>query len=376
MSGMLAPMGIISGPMAEHFGQDIAAITARFSWLTMGVLAGAIISLVIFDWLRLKRLMILVYAVMVACMASLYLTRDLQLVGVSLGLVGICCGIGLPGAALVISRTYDSERRASMLVITDGAFSFSGIVCSWLAITLVAGEFHWSGTYQFVALVCAMIIMLCAISILPKADAHSEDDVPTQAWPRGVWLCLCALFLYTLGQWSFLLWLPNYAETRLQAPRDQAGQLVGQFWTGMFAAQIFVAWWVMKIGVTRLVLIAAFATVLFSLPLWLYSGLDGLIILAAIWGFANLGILKVVLSYATQMVRVPTARLISSLLLGATVGTAVSPFITSQIVVATSNYFILQFGSACYIAMAILLIMASRDYVRAAQHNELPREPA
>ena len=376
MSGMLAPMGIISGPMADYFGQDIAEVTARFSWLTMGVLAGAVIALVVFDWIRLKRLMILVYSIMATCLVSLYLTKDLQLVGMSLGLVGMCCGVGLPGAALVISRTYDTERRASMLVITDGAFSFSGIICSWLAISLVAREFHWSGTYQFVALACVAIIALCAASILPGSDAKKEDNETSERWPRGVWLCLAALFLYTLGQWCFLLWLPNYAETRLQAPRSDAGQLVSQFWTGMFAAQIFVAWWVIRIGVPRLVLIAAFATVLFSLPLWIYSDLDGLIILATIWGFANLGLLKIVLSFATQMVAVPTARLISSLLLGATIGTAVSPFITSQIVTATSNHFVLQFGSACYIAMCLLLIMASRDYVPGGGQDDISRESA
>jgi TsgA-like MFS transporter len=376
MSGMLAPMGIISGPMADHFGQDIAEITSRFSWLTMGVLGGAIAALVIFDWVGLKRMMILVYGVTAVCLASLYMADDLQLVGISLGLVGICCGIGLPGAALVISRSYDAERRASMLVITDGAFSFSGIVCSWLAISLVARELHWSGTYQFVAVVCALIIVLCAASVLPKSDVETAGDTSRESWPKGVWFCLAGLFLYTLGQWSFLLWLPNYAETRLQVPRDQAGQLVSQFWAGMFAAQIFVAWWVIRIGVPRLVLIATFSTFLFSLPLWLHAGIDGLIVLATVWGFANLGLLKIVLSFATQMVRVPTARLISSLLLGATVGTAVSPWITSRIVVATSNYFILQFGSACYIAMTVLLMLASRDYAANSGRAESGQEPA
>ena len=50
MSGMLAPMGIISGAMAEYFGLPVTDITARFSWLTLGVLVGAIAALVVFDW--------------------------------------------------------------------------------------------------------------------------------------------------------------------------------------------------------------------------------------------------------------------------------------------------------------------------------------
>jgi TsgA-like MFS transporter len=131
----------------------------------------------------------------------------------------------------------------------------------------------------------------------------------------------------------------------------------------MFAAQLFVAWWVMKIGVRRLAVIAATTTTLLSVPIWLYREIDGLNILATIMGFANLGLLKIVLSFATQMVRIPTARLVSSLLLGATMGTAIAPWVTSQIVTATNNHFILQFGTGCYLVMSVLLLLASRDYL-------------
>ena len=60
------------------------------------------------------------------------------------------------------------------------------------------------------------------------------------------------------------------------------------------------------------------------------------------------------------MVKVPTPRLVSTLLLGATLGTAVSPWVTSQIVAATNNHFILQFSTLCYAMLAILLISATR----------------
>ena len=36
LSAMLAPIGIISGPMAEHFDQSVSDITRQFVWLTGG----------------------------------------------------------------------------------------------------------------------------------------------------------------------------------------------------------------------------------------------------------------------------------------------------------------------------------------------------
>ena len=48
MSGMLSPIGIILGPMADHFEQPIKVISAQFSWLTMGILVGSVLALGIF----------------------------------------------------------------------------------------------------------------------------------------------------------------------------------------------------------------------------------------------------------------------------------------------------------------------------------------
>jgi TsgA-like MFS transporter len=347
----------------------VTEITARFGWLTFGVLGGAVIALFIFDLFNLKKLLIAVYGVIVVALVSLSFFDNLYAVGAAMGLIGVCCAIGLAGAALIISRTYDTEQRASMLVITDGSFSVAGIICSWIAIFLISQEYHWAGVYQFVAFIAAVIIFLGLGSRFPSTEVEKNDTASKEKWPLAVWLCIAGLFLYTLGQWSFLLWLPTYVETELGARAEQGGQLVGQFWTGMFLAQLFVAWWVLKVGVPRLVMIAGVTTSLFSIPLWIIKDINVLIVLSALWGFANLGLLKVALSFATQMVRRPTARLISTLILGATLGTACGPWVTSEIVAATSTHFILQFGTACYMALTVLLLTASYLYRKNTHHE-------
>ena len=273
-------------------------------------------------------------------------------------MVGVCCGIGLPAAALVISRTFSEARRASMLVITDGFFSIAGIVCAWLAVWFVAQEAHWAGVFVFVAAVAVAVVVLALISEYPETEAYAVADPSPQTWPVSAWLCIAALCTYTLAQNAILWWLPQYAEQHLQASPQMAGSLVGQFWSGMFAAQIFVAWWVLKIGVLRLLWLAAAGTVLFSLPLWWVQDVQVLWVLATLWGFANLGLLKVVLSYASQFTSVASPRLVSGLLLGATTGTAVSPWVSSQIVALGDASWALRFGSLSYLCMVALLLCA------------------
>jgi len=362
MAGMLSPIGIVSGPMAEHFGEPVTAITAGFGWLTFGILVGAILALIVLDWFRLGTLMVALYATIALLLVSLGLHDHLTLARLALGGVGICCGLGLAGAALTISRTYESARRASMLVITDSSFSIGGFICSLIASMLVARTFHWSGVYQFVALLAAAVTALALVSRFPQATADGGPDGGEQggAWPAGVWLCIVSLFLYTLGQSSILLWIPNYASTVLDVAPEQAGRIVSRYWAGMFVAQLFVSWWVVRVGVRRILLLAAGGCTLASMPMWLLADIGSLEVMALAWGFLNLALLKVVLSFGTQLVARPTARLVSGLLFGATLGTAVSPWLTSRVVEAAGNFRVLQFGTASFITMTILLLLAAR----------------
>jgi len=366
MSAVLAPMPIISAPLAATFGTSIEAATAQFSWLTMGILVGAIAALAVFDFLRVRTVFLLAYSAILLSLLALMFAGKLATIGIALGVVGICCGLGLAAAALVISRTYEADRRASMLVVTDASFSVAGFTFAAIATTLVVAGMHWATSYQLVAIVAVAIILLALFSTFPTSSDTSSTTASSERWPLPYWLCLTALFLYTLGQYSMLLWLPNYASSRLGASADQAGRLVTMFWTGLFVAQLLVAWWVVRIGVQRLVLVAGSMTCLFSIPLWTTDSLNALPVLAFFWGLANFGLLQVVLSFATPQVRIPTPRLVSALLLGATLGTAVSPWVTSRIVLATDNFFILQFSTACYATLAVLLFLAIRLQTPAA----------
>tara|TARA_B100000131_G_scaffold319111_1_gene364329 strand:+ start:63 stop:1211 length:1149 start_codon:yes stop_codon:yes gene_type:complete len=359
-SAMLAPIGIITGPMAEHFDQTVSDVTRQFGWLTGGNFVGAVIALVIFDYLGLKKLFTVIYGLIAASLIALRAIDNLDTASYLLGLVGLGSGIGLAGAAITISRSYTEARRASMLVITDGCFSVAGFLVSWAATFLVTQALGWSLTYQLLSLFAVATFLLALVSSFPAVEQDRNLQETGGAWPLPVWLCIISLFLYTLGQYSMLFWLPNYAITQLGATEIKAGGLVGQFWLGMFLAQVFVAWWVMKVGVRLLVKIATVTTCLFSVPLWLFTAIDGLLILALLWGFANLSLLKATISLATEMVVIPSARLVSLLLLGATIGTAVSPFVTSQIVDWTSNHTILIFGSACYGVLTLLIFIALR----------------
>ena len=115
-----------------------------------------------------------------------------------------------------------------------------------------------------------------------------------------------------------------------------------------------------NIGLRRLVAIAAVTTALGSIPLWSILDPSVLPYLALIWGIGNLSMLKSLLSFATTMVRVPDARLVSGLLLGATLGTAISPAVSSLIVEWGPVRVVLICSTACHVGMLLLVLLARR----------------
>ena len=209
LSAMLAPIGILTGPIAEHFERPITEVTAQFGWLTGGNLVGALIALIIFDFFPLRWIFVVIYGAIAIALGSLSVIETLESSRWVLGLTGMGSGIGLAGAAITISRTYEDDTRASMLVITDGCFSVAGFGFATLATYLIGLGLFWSATYQMVALIAAVIFFLALMSSMPETRSDRSAHAHLERWPPSVWLCVASLFLYTLGQYSVLFWLPN-----------------------------------------------------------------------------------------------------------------------------------------------------------------------
>ena len=117
--------------------------------------------------------MVATFAIIAVSLVSLNLHDNAALLWPAIGVVGFFCGTGLAGGALIITRTYEARKRASMLVITDSFFSIAGFICSSIAVFLIARAFPWSATYQVVAVVAVTILVVALMSVFPKTRLDS-----------------------------------------------------------------------------------------------------------------------------------------------------------------------------------------------------------
>lgn len=366
MSGMLAQIGILIGPISQHFGKETTIVSSQFSWLTVGILVGSVISLFIFDHVKIKTLNLLVFTAIILAIVGFY-TVDLYWVNsILLGIIGTGCGIALPAAAIVISRVYTPERRATMLVITDASFSLSGTFCTALVVVYLANGLHWSSGYSTVAALALITLILTAFSTFPEVPHEDKQTIKQElaSWPIGIYFCMLALLIYLTGQNFILIWLPSYAEQAIAMSTSDAGGLISNFWAGMLGGQLIAAAILIKADTRTMTLLAAILAALSTIPLWSINNPTYMPYLTFCWGFVTLGLLKLILSLATEMVAVPSPRLVSVLLMAATTGTAISPSLSSILVANTAPSIALKVGTGCFLLVTLLVVFAYRTASR------------
>ncbi|MGB1189079.1 MAG: MFS transporter, partial [Pseudomonadales bacterium] len=191
LSGTLAPIGILAEPAALVLGATLAEVVRALGYFSIGTLTGAAAALWVLPRFRLRRLMISTYVLATGCLFALgALANHLAVISGLLLVVGICLGIGLAQGALMISRLFDDDQRASMLVATDASFSLAGFLMASLSVYLLASNADWYSVYLVIGGVTVAIVFLVRGGDFSQVEAFDEAAEPMLErvrWPTPVW---------------------------------------------------------------------------------------------------------------------------------------------------------------------------------------------
>ena len=346
MSAIISPLGVISAPVAEHFQISLTAANASFTYLTSGVFIGTLIAVFIFDYIRLRQVVIGGVAVICLSIYAIYAVDSFQVFTLCLGLIGVSCGVELSAAAVVIAKIYDEKLRASMLLLTDSFYSMAGVISTTLAGMFLARQIHWSSAYLLAFVVALGIAMIAFLSRYPetgRAVAKSMQDAGTQRWPLSVHFIGLSMLMYLIAFVMIYSWVPNYAQQALGLSVETSSEMVSRFFLGMFIGQLCMFVLVLKFPVPVLVVVCATAATLLTASVWMvHSGAQLQLAMFGL-GLATGGLFKTVLSYGTTAVREPSPKMVSYLIFHAGLGTAIAPFVGSLIVEHFSIVAALQF---------------------------------
>lgn len=367
MSAVISPLGVVSAPVAEHFQISLTVANASFTYLTSGVFIGTLIAVFIFDYLRLRQVVIGGVAIICLSIYAIYAVDSFRVFTIGLGLIGVSCGVELSAAAVVIAKIYDEKMRASMLLLTDSFYSMAGVISTTLAGMFLARQFHWSSAYYLAFVVSLGILAIAFLSRYPatgRATVTAAAGADKKNWPLSVHFIGLSMLVYLIAFVMIYSWVPNYAQQALGLSAETASEVVSRLFLGMFIGQLCMFVLVLRFPVPALVVACASAATLLTASLWMVQTGTQLQLAMFGLGLATGGMFKTVLSYGTTAVAEPSPKMVSYLIFHAGLGTAIAPFVGSLIVENYSILAALQFVTFGY-ALTLGLILVSLRQRRA-----------
>ena len=362
LSGTLAPMGLLIEPLAREFEMTASEAARVLSGFTSGNLLGALLALFILGKVPYRLLVLSLYGSAGCVLALLPFSHQTSTIWALLALLGVAFGIGLATAAQLIALIYRDDQRAALLVATDSSFSLAGTVMSSLTVFLlirpIAGLPLWLSPYIAIFCVALLIMLLALIVRYPQGSSSPGDWGWIKRTPRPIWGAVGALYCYTLGQTSILLWLPSLLQSSASGV-SLGGDVIGRYWFGMFMGQLLAMALVLVFGRTWVLRVGALGAATGALAVAVSGG--DLIMWASLgWGLFNLGILKMLISLAADCAEELPDQLVPALLLMATLGTASSPLATSWLVEVFNESAAVAFGVGAMFCMLGLTFFADR----------------
>jgi TsgA-like MFS transporter len=339
MAGLMTQIGVLISPMSDYLEISITAAASMFSLLTGGTFAGTFLAMVVYSRFPIQRILqynYLAFLVLLILLVSLDI-RLQWVVSVYLFMLGLCCGVGLAGGAVLISKLYNEQKRASAFLATDCSFSLAGYVFPSLAIVLLAANQLWMVSYATVGILAVLILIACFLLSFPENHEIPEAEVvatvkPTNIWTPRVFIIALALCCYLTTQTTFLTWAPNYLQQVLGLNTIQAASAVGNYWGPSIFGLLIVTLLVIKVPTRPLLLTVVLIAIILSILLYTTEDPDWFLSTTLALGFMTSCIFKLAISVGSQQIHNAPPILVTFLLCAATIGSTIAPALSALVV--------------------------------------------
>ncbi len=362
-------MGLIGGPIAEWFGTSITVAQARFVYFTTGVFCGYVLSFYLYDYLKLKSVVVVAYLLVASAIACMYLIDNVLVFTASLFVAGFAASIQVCGASTLVSWLWEGKARQTMLLAQDAMFNAGGIIFTAITTAFLSRGMHWGSTYVVVAAVAVLIALIALSTRIDQKYEHGSENDGLTSWSVGILVVGLSVLLFMTAKISIFLWVPQYVEQAFAATIGQSGRLMQNIFVGALLGSLAGTFVVSKVRVEYFLI---GMLVIGATGIWLMlsaDNLDTVLLIAYAVGASVGATFNAYMGFGLSFVASPTHKNVAYVLLAGGVGAAVAPVFSSKIVELQGTV-----GSALYACFAIqivvlvsvLLLTAVRQRVSAA----------
>lgn len=377
MSGLLTQIGVIIGPLSTHLKLPVTDTAALFSYLTGGTFAGTFISMLVYQRFSIAIIFRIAYLTLVSVLIAMVVLQIniASTFAAMLFVLGVCCGVGLSGGAVIISKIYiNDQKRASAFLATDCSFSLAGYIFPTLAAALGAAGFLWSIGYSSVAVLAIMVLASTLFirfpETIPQQDVNTEKA--PSIWTLRVFLFSIALCIYLISQTSFLTWAPQYLQTRFGLPAEEAAAAVGNYWGPSIFGLLSATYLITRVPTRLFLMSVSLLAVIIAAVLYFTTEPQVFLKVTLALGFLTSCIFKIGISVGSQQIPKAPPILITFLLCSATMGSTLAPVVSAKVVAlfgVHSAILLTLFGFSCVTILFALCLMIEKRQKQVSSKN-------
>jgi len=371
ISGFLNPIGLISGPVAETYGMTLTEAVARFGYFTIGVFVGYILSFYVFDYLKLKTVVVVGYVLIAVSVAAVYTLGGTIALVVCLFMIGVIASIQVCGASTLVSRIWTDKPRQTVLLAQDAMFNAGGIVFTGLTTWFLAANYHWASTYAVVAVLVLLIAAIAATTDISEARNGGDESQTETSWNIGILAVGGSVLLFMTAKISIFIWAPQYAEQAFDAAIEQSGRLLTNVFTGAFFGSLAGTYIVSRIRIEFFLIgmLSIGATGLWSMLS--ASDLSTVLATGYIVGASVGATFNGYMAFGLSFVKTPTHKNVAYVLLAGGIGSAIAPWFSSRIVEMTGAVRDALFACLAIQITVLLSVLLLAVFRRRREHAQV-----
>ena len=357
-AGFFTVIGLLTGPISQQFGIELTSVTKQFSWLTGCYFVGSMVTFFILDYVS-TRTMLLIYAgvILLTAIFAVFNTSR-TLLPIILGVIGLLSGMAICIAGTIISKIWRHKHQQIALLSQDVAFNIGGVIFPFSAAYILATGMQWGFSYIVAALGLIVVLYLSVISSFEfeAKPPHGEEEKIKTELNSSVVLAGIFLFLVVVSKYIIIVWLPNYAETYLDATTLQSGELIAKVFGVALIGSVIGTILIAKVNLTLFVATAVLIGFLSSLQFTKMPDIKGLMLMASIFGLSLSVLWNGFVAYGVALLRRPSHKHVSYIIFCGGAGATVTPLVSGIFVESYGVFAVLDVVAALY-GMVFLTIV-------------------
>ncbi|MBL4682684.1 MAG: MFS transporter [Pseudomonadales bacterium] len=351
ISGLLNPIGLISGPISEAFNISLTDVVTRFGYFTFGAFGGYILSFIAFDYIRLKVIVVTGYLLLSLTIVVFYLFNDLM--SYCLFLIGVFISLEVCAASTLASWTWTGKPRQTVLIGQDAMFNGGGIIFTALTTYLLVENYHWGTTYLIVAGVAIFVAILALTSDIKEVNSESEISIQT-TWNIGILGVGASILLFMTAKISIFIWAPQYAVEAFDATIQQSGRLLTNIFTGAFLGSLAGTFIVSRVRIEYFLMVMLLVGAGGLFLMISVGDISTLLLSAYIVGASVGATFNGYMAFGLSFLETPTHKNVAYILVAGGLGSSIAPIFSSQIVESSDS--VRTALLACFAIQIVVLV--------------------